>query len=97
MKVKRKIMLWGGESLVLLFLSVIVSVSIGTAKLPISHVWGVLFKQIPFLGDSVTTNWEQSTEQIILKVRFPRVILAILVGAALSLAGAGFQGVLRNP
>lgn len=32
-----------------------------------------------------------------MRVRFPRVILAILVGAGLSLAGAGFQGVLRNP
>jgi len=32
-----------------------------------------------------------------MKIRFPRVILAVLVGACLSLAGAGFQGVLRNP
>jgi iron complex transport system permease protein len=42
-------------------------------------------------------NWPQSSEQIINKVRIPRMLLGILVGAVLSIAGAGFQGVLRNP
>src|SRR5699024_9526802 len=97
MKIKRKIVFWGGIGLILLLFSVIVSLSIGTAKLPLSHVWGILFQQIPGLGNAFSGDWAESTEQIILKVRFPRVILAILVGAALSLAGAGFQGVLRNP
>jgi len=34
---------------------------------------------------------------IVWKVRFPRVLLAILVGAALSLGGLVFQALLRNP
>lgn len=42
-------------------------------------------------------NWPQSSEQIINRVRIPRLLLGILVGAVLSIAGAGFQGVLRNP
>ena len=97
MKIKRKIVFWGGIGLILLLFSVIVSLSIGTAKLPLSHVWGILFQQIPGLGNAFSGDWAESTEQIIMKVRFPRVVLAILVGAWLSLAGAGFQGVLRNP
>ena len=97
MKIKRKIVFWGGIGLILLLFSVIVSLSIGTAKLPLSHVWGILLQQIPGLGNVFTGDWAESTEQIIMKVRFPRVVLAILVGACLSLAGAGFQGVLRNP
>src|SRR5690625_2924664 len=97
MKIKRKIVFWGGIGLILLLFSVIVSLSIGTAKLPLSHVWGILFQQIPGLGNAFSGDWAESTEQIIMKVRFPRVVLAILVGACLSLAGAGFQGVLRNP
>jgi iron complex transport system permease protein len=40
---------------------------------------------------------DTAAEQIILNVRMPRVLLAILVGASLSVAGAAFQGVLRNP
>lgn len=34
---------------------------------------------------------------IVLNIRLPRVILAGLVGASLAIAGAAFQGLLRNP
>ena len=34
---------------------------------------------------------------IIWQIRFPRVVLALLVGAGLACCGAVFQGVLRNP
>ncbi|MFZ9489364.1 MAG: FecCD family ABC transporter permease, partial [Ilumatobacteraceae bacterium] len=34
---------------------------------------------------------------IVWQIRAPRVVLAALVGAMLSLAGAGYQGVFRNP
>jgi len=34
---------------------------------------------------------------ILLKLRLPRLLMAGIVGAALSVAGAGFQGLLRNP
>ncbi len=94
---KRRLALWGGAGFVLLLLSVVVSLSLGSANLPLSHVWGIILNQLPFLEGSINTDWAASSEQIILKVRLPRVFLAILVGACLSLAGAGFQGVLRNP
>lgn len=93
----RKIVIWGGAGFALLLLSVVVSVSMGTASLPLAEVWGVLWHQVPLVGDWVSSDWPVSSEQIILKVRLPRVLLAILIGACLSLAGAGFQGVLRNP
>jgi iron complex transport system permease protein len=35
-------------------------------------------------------------KQIFLEIRLPRVLLAFLLGASLSLAGGGYQGVLRN-
>ena len=34
---------------------------------------------------------------IVFDLRLPRILLGILVGAALSVAGAGFQALLRNP
>lgn len=97
MKLRKKLYFWGGIGLILLILSVVFSLSIGSAKLSLNEVWGILVKQLPLLGDFVKSSWKVSAEQIILKVRLPRVILALLVGASLSIAGAGFQGVLRNP
>ncbi|RKD21105.1 iron ABC transporter [Ammoniphilus oxalaticus] len=94
---KRRLALWGGVGIALLLISIVVSVSLGAANLPLSEVWGVLLRQLPYIKRFVVADWADSTEQIILKVRLPRVILALLVGACLSLAGAGFQGVLRNP
>lgn len=88
---------WGGAGFILLLLSVVVSVSMGAAQLPIAHVWGILWHQLPIVGQWAVVDWPESSEQIIVDVRLPRVTLAILVGACLSLAGAGFQGVLRNP
>jgi len=43
-------------------------------------------------GGISSTNWE-----IIWNIRLPRVVLAGIVGAMLSLAGASYQGVFRNP
>jgi iron complex transport system permease protein len=36
-------------------------------------------------------------EAVVLQIRGPRVIAAVVVGAALSMAGAAFQGLFRNP
>ena len=43
-------------------------------------------------GRVSSANWD-----IIWNVRMPRVVLAGIVGAMLSLAGASYQGVFRNP
>lgn len=94
---KRKLMLGGGVGVILLLLSIVVSLSIGSAQLPLSHIVGILAKHLPWIGSHIEVKWPQSSEQIINKVRIPRVLLGILVGAVLSIAGAGFQGVLRNP
>ncbi|CAJ1001984.1 Iron ABC transporter [Brevibacillus aydinogluensis] len=94
---RTRLFLWGGAGCLLLFFSVVVSLSLGAAHLPISQVWAILLHQLPVIGQHVPADWPASSEQIVMKVRFPRIMLAVLVGACLSLAGAGFQGVLRNP
>ncbi len=40
---------------------------------------------------------EATTNQVVMHLRLPRVVLAILAGAALGLAGAALQGLFRNP
>jgi iron complex transport system permease protein len=42
-------------------------------------------------------NWGTASWNIIWNVRLPRVVLAGVVGSMLSLAGASYQGVFRNP
>ena len=93
---KRKLLLWGAAGAALLLLTVVASVSIGSASsLSPAAAWRILLAQLP--GAAVEPDWRAAHELIVLQVRLPRVALAILVGAALSVAGAGFQGVLRNP
>lgn len=94
----RKGLIWGGALLALLLVSVVVSLSMGSARLPLTDVWDILLRQIPGVSGWMPDGaWPESSEQIVLHIRFPRVVLALVVGACLSLAGAGFQGVLRNP
>lgn len=80
--------------MLLLVVSIVLSVSLGSARLPLSEVWGILIHQLPFMPEG---KFAQSSLLIVTEVRLSRVLLAVVVGAALALAGAAFQGVLRNP
>ncbi|MBM7564704.1 iron complex transport system permease protein [Paenibacillus sacheonensis] len=82
--------------MLLLLASIVVSLSIGSAGLPLRDVWGILIHQLPWMP-SADTKWDASDIVIVTQLRLSRIILGVLVGACLALAGAGFQGVLRNP
>ena len=78
-------------SALLLFLlaaAVLLGISIGSTGNHLGTVLGILFGGQQ--ADSVLTT-------IIWRIRLPRVILAFLVGATLSLGGLVFQALLRNP
>ncbi|WP_415533678.1 FecCD family ABC transporter permease [Ethanoligenens sp.] len=45
----------------------------------------------------IRPNWEPEMATILFQVRLPRVVMACLIGSALSCAGAAFQGVFQNP
>jgi len=47
---------------------------------------------------SVTIDWnDEVARTILLRIRLPRVLLAVAIGAALAVAGVTFQTLLRNP
>ncbi len=79
--------------LLLLVLACLWAISSGTAKIPLSQVVEVIW--LAFQGSVPAIFQTQKT--IIFSLRLPRVILAALVGGALSTAGAVFQALLRNP
>jgi iron complex transport system permease protein len=45
----------------------------------------------------ITPDWPKSVETIVLQIRLPRAIMAMCVGAGLSISGAAYQGMFRNP
>lgn len=78
-----------------LLAAVLLAVSIGAVPVPLSTVWGILAHQLaPGL---VTPDWSPGRESIVWDIRFPRALLAALVGAGLGITGAALQAVTRNP
>jgi iron complex transport system permease protein len=90
------------------FKSAAAGVAIALAILAAGTMVAFTLGQYPVaLGDIARVLWARTTggtsavaapiETIVLGIRGPRVLAAVLVGAALSLAGAAFQGLFRNP
>lgn len=46
---------------------------------------------------SIEPYWEATLEKVVMQVRLPRILLAILVGGSLSMAGASYQTLFKNP
>ncbi|UNK18631.1 iron ABC transporter permease [Paenibacillus sp. N3/727] len=70
----------------LILLILLISISAGSTTIPLSEVVSSLFG----------LN-EGGSSLIVLQFRLPRTLAALLVGAALALAGGLLQGVIRNP
>ena len=71
----------------------IISFAIGRYSVPIPELFHIIISKI--LG--ATPDWSPSVEMVIFNIRMPRILMAIFVGAALSAAGASYQGLFRNP
>ena len=69
--------------------------SIGSVSVPFNTTFSILADKLPLVN--IAPTWEPNTATIIFDIRLPRVILAGLVGAALAIAGATYQGLFRNP
>ena len=81
---------------VLLFFSVTLGVSMGTAPLPFRHVWGIILHQMFPEWSWIGAEWPRNEVGIVWMIRFPRVLLGAVVGAGLATAGAVIQSLVRN-
>lgn len=45
----------------------------------------------------IDQTWSANADTVVMNIRLPRILAAMLVGASLALAGASFQGLFRNP
>ncbi|AKB41563.1 MULTISPECIES: FecCD family ABC transporter permease [Methanosarcina] len=84
--VRRKFF-WIMGGLLLLFIMLIYSISVGAVTIPPYEVLQTL------MGQSVSTKWDS----IIWNIRLPQALAAIVAGAGLSVAGVVMQSILRNP
>ena len=75
-----------------LFALTLVSLCLGRYAVPPDEMLRIVASRL----FPVTRTWEAGMEVAVLNIRPPRVLLAMLVGAALSIAGASYQGVFRN-
>lgn len=71
-----------------------IGISCGSLQIPIPAIFRVFWYEC--FGGSIGSDDPMYTN-IIMNIRLPRVVLAALVGAALSIAGTAFQGLLKNP
>lgn len=78
----------------MLMLASFTSLLTGALNIPASHFFDVLMS---FFGIANTGNVEAYSKMAILEFRLPRLLLALLVGAALSISGTAIQGLFRNP
>ncbi|MGW4479578.1 iron ABC transporter permease [Rhodococcus triatomae] len=91
---RRRATVLAGSALVLLA-AMLVGILVGPAGLTPSGVILDVLDRLPFVAvDSGLTARQQA---ILWDIRMPRVVLGVLVGATLAVAGAAYQGVFRNP
>ena len=74
------------RTLVILFLLIAASLAVGRAPLDVGSAIAQWMR-----GESTLATL------VLIELRLPRTVLAVLVGASLGLAGAALQGLLRNP
>lgn len=82
-------------SIVVLVFAIFFGISLGSLSIPFSTIAYILTDgRIPLLSSDEISPMIYN---IVMSIRMPRVLLAMLVGFSLSIAGAAFQGLLKNP
>ena len=76
-----------------LLCAAVYSLCSGVYHVSASNVVSIVFSHI----FPLEKTWTDTMYRVVMYSRFPRIIAAMVVGLALSLAGSGYQGVFRNP
>lgn len=79
--------------LIALFAAFLYSFLVGRYDLSVGLIVDILRAQIM----NVPAYWEKTLETVVIQVRLPRICCAILVGGALSVSGASYQTLFKNP
>ncbi|MEH0937979.1 FecCD family ABC transporter permease [Micromonospora psammae] len=86
---------WLAAGVGAVLVALVAGVSLGPVSLPPGSVAVELLNLLP--GVHLTSGLTEREIAIVTELRLPRVVLGLLVGALLALAGGAYQGVFRNP
>jgi iron complex transport system permease protein len=67
--------------------------AVGRYPVSLPEIWSLLASKLTGSSSTLPAN----VETVVLQVRGPRVLAALVVGAALAAAGTAYQGMFRNP
>jgi iron complex transport system permease protein len=73
---------------------IIASVCIGAVHISLPQFWSILTNR---LGLSKEVLFSSQQTAVLFSLRLPRVLLGVIIGAALAISGASLQGLFRNP
>ncbi|WP_425448570.1 FecCD family ABC transporter permease [Dethiothermospora halolimnae] len=83
---------------IILLVSIAVFSTIGSANINVLTTIKIVFSKIPIIQNYIDIDSiPKSYQAIIFNIRIPRILVGVLVGAALSSVGAAFQGMFKNP
>lgn len=77
------------------FIILILAMGIGSVSIAPINTINIIFNEI--FGHSFLNNIDEKHIAILLKIRFPRVLLAFLSGSGLAFSGTIMQSILKNP
>jgi len=78
----------------LLIFIVLLSIDKGAVEISLAQCLSIIARRI---GLQLPWNFTAQQEATLISIRLPRVLLGLLVGAALGISGAAMQGLFRNP
>jgi len=78
----------------MLLLVMVIAVGTGAMHMSPLQVVAILLKGI---GIQLPVSYTAQLPAVLWMIRLPRVVLAVLIGAGLGIAGAALQGLFRNP
>ncbi|HTQ96883.1 MAG TPA: iron ABC transporter permease [Candidatus Acidoferrum sp.] len=82
-----------GVLALVLFVVVVIALKLGAVQVSLYGLGRDLIRVLLRQASGISTDYGM----IIVDIRLPRILLAIVVGASLSVAGTSFQALLRNP
>ncbi|MDO4787504.1 MAG: iron chelate uptake ABC transporter family permease subunit, partial [Fretibacterium sp.] len=84
-----------GAFILSLAVTAVICLGLGRFYVPLLQSLRILTNALTPLD--LETTWSDKMETVVLSVRLPRLAGAMLVGSALSLSGATYQSLFRNP
>ena len=69
------------------------SITLGRYSISLKEIFTIIYAKI----FDIKINYPKVIDTVIFQVRIPRIVIAMIVGSSLSISGAVYQGMFKNP